>query len=137
MKVDTDGLSLSGLTVLVVEDDEILRTLLVAILAEMEATCVGFGNADDALIHLLASQGSCSLMIVDHHIPGCIKGMEFISMAHEKWPRVPAILTSGSPLDVSTITPPISYLFKPWSIEELVMTMNRALAYETRAGSAD
>ncbi|MCI1036311.1 response regulator [Pseudomonas putida] len=135
MKLDLGQLSLSGLTVVVVEDDEILRTLLVAILAEMGATCVAFGNAEDALIHLLASQGACSLMIVDHFIPGRIKGMEFISMVHEKWPGVPAILTSGSPLDVSTITPPVSYLFKPWSIEELITASSRALASATHISS--
>ncbi|MBC3480260.1 response regulator [Pseudomonas sp. P1B16] len=137
MKLDMDRPSLSGMTVVVVEDDETLRTVLVAILAEMGATCVAFGNAEDALIRLLESKGACSLMIVDHGVPGCIKGMEFISMVHEKWPGLPAILTSGFQLDTSTVAPPFSYLFKPWSIDELVATIGRTLASATYVHSAD
>ena len=53
--------------------------------------------------------------------------MEFISMAHERWPGLPAILTSGYQLDASQVTPPVIYLFKPWSIDELTAAIDQAL----------
>lgn len=49
-------------------------------------------------------KSDCSLIVVDHGVPGGIKGMEFISMAHERWPGLPAILTSGYQLDASQVT---------------------------------
>ena len=53
MKLDIEGLSLSGKTVIVVEDDPTLQTLLVDILIELGATCDAFDNSEDALIHLM------------------------------------------------------------------------------------
>lgn len=129
MKLDVEGLSLSGMTVVVVEDDETLRTLLVDILVELGAGCDAFGNAEDALMHLMRLKGECALMVVDHGVPGSIKGMEFISMAHEKWPGLPAILTSGYQLNASEVTPPVIYLFKPWSLEELIVAIDQALPH--------
>ncbi|MEN5139354.1 response regulator [Pseudomonas juntendi] len=127
MKLGIEGLSLSGKTVVVVEDDSTLRTLLVDILIELGASCEAFDNSEDALIHLMGLNGDCSLIIADHGVPGSIKGMEFISMAHERWPRLPAILTSGYQLDASQVTPPVTYLFKPWSIDELAEGIGKAL----------
>ncbi|QHG65186.1 response regulator [Pseudomonas putida] len=126
MKLAVEGLSLLGKTVVVVEDDETLRSLLVDILIELGAECDSFSNSEDALIHLMALKGECSLVVVDHGVPGNIKGMEFISMAHERWPGLPAILTSGYQLDASEVTPPVSFLFKPWSIDELADAIGQA-----------
>lgn len=128
MKLDIESLSLSGKTVVVVEDDPTLQALLVEILIELGAACDAFDNAEDALIHLMGLGSDCSLIVVDHGVPGSIKGMEFISMAHERWPRLPAILTSGYQLDPSQVTPPVTYLFKPWSIDELAEAINQALS---------
>lgn len=47
MKLDIEGLSLSGKTVVVVEDDPTLQTLLVEILIELGAACDAFDNAED------------------------------------------------------------------------------------------
>ena len=128
MKLDIESLSLSGKTVVVVEDDPTLQTLLVEILIELGAACDAFDNAEDALIHLMGLGSDCSLIVADHGVPGSIKGMEFISMAHERWPRLPAILTSDYQLDPSQVTPPVTYLFKPWSIDELAEAINQALS---------
>ena len=128
MRLDIKGLSLSGKTVIVIEDDPTLRTLLVEILSELGAACAAFNNAEDALITMLGLKNECSLIIVDHGVPGSIQGMEFISMAHERWPGLPAILTSGYQLDASQVTPPVIYLFKPWSIDQLADAICKALS---------
>lgn len=65
-------------TVIVVEDDPILRSLMTDILAELGATVTSFKTADDALTYLLQSQGQCPLVIVDQALPGQIQGVEFI-----------------------------------------------------------
>jgi DNA-binding NtrC family response regulator len=131
MKLDVEGVSLSGMAVVVVEDDETLRILLMDILTEMGAACDGFSNSEDALISMMGSHDGCSLVVVDHGVPGSIKGMEFISMVHARWPGLPAILTSGHQLDASEVTPPVTFLFKPWSIEELAEAIGKALHSST------
>ena len=69
MKFETEGLSLAGLKVLVVEDDKTLRNLIFDVIIELGAECLAFDNADDALITLLEHHGSCSLLIADHGVP--------------------------------------------------------------------
>lgn len=96
-------------------------------LNDADATEAAFDNSEDALIHLMGLKSDCSLIVVDHGVPGSIKGMEFISMAHERWPGLPAILTSGYQLDASQVTLPVTYLFKPWSIDELAQAIRQAL----------
>ena len=54
MRLDIKGLSLSGKTVIVIEDDPTLRTLLVEILSELGAACAAFDNAEDALISMMS-----------------------------------------------------------------------------------
>ncbi|EKT4451407.1 response regulator [Pseudomonas putida] len=127
MKLEAEGLSLRGHTVLVVEDDVTLRTLLVDILIELGAHACGFGNAEDALIHLLENHGNCSLIIADHGVPGTLKGVEFLQMVGEKWPDIPTILTSGFQLESLGEDLSSEFLFKPWSVEELTATIAKAL----------
>ncbi|MBV4540088.1 response regulator [Pseudomonas vlassakiae] len=131
MRLDIKGLSLLGKTVIVIEDDPTLRALLVEILSELGAACAAFYNAEDALINMLGLKNECSLIVVDHGVPGSIQGMEFISLAHERWPGLPAILTSGYQLDASQVTPPVIYLFKPWSIDQLADAIGKALSADT------
>lgn len=127
MKLDVECSLPVGTKVVIVEDDLTLRELLESILVEFGATCTAFDNAEDALVYLIEQKCACTLMIVDHGVPGSIKGMEFISMVHEKWPGIPAILTSGYQLDTTGLAPPVSYLFKPWSVEELVVSIREVI----------
>ena len=130
MKFEAEGVALDGRTVVIVEDDATLRSLLSDILGELGADCLEFDNAEDALVRLLELHGNCSLIIADHGVPGSLKGMELISLAHEKWPCLPAIITSGYQLDISSLTPPAFFLFKPWSIDALVTAIKAATCSE-------
>lgn len=128
MLFESKGLSLEGLTVILVEDDATLRQLTADIVAELGGECLAFETADDALIRLLETHGDCSLIIADHGVPGDIKGAEFLTMVNGKWPAVPTILTTGYRLEVGHNRKPSEYLFKPWSLDELIEAMSLALA---------
>lgn len=109
--------------VIVIEDDPILRELMVDIIEQLNARCVAFDNADDALIYMLKADNPFALLIADHGVPGTIQGMELSTMVHQRWPDVGIILTSGYLLDVSALAPNIVYLLKPWSLDGLVTTI--------------
>lgn len=127
MEIDSEGLSLQGRSVVIVEDDTTLRELLADIIGELGGQCSAFANAEDALIHLLENHGACSLIIADHGVPGSIKGTEFLNMVAEKWPGLPAILTSGWKIDRVCNDPLPIFLFKPWSMSELIQAIKQAL----------
>jgi DNA-binding NtrC family response regulator len=107
-------------TLIVVEDDPILRTLITDILVEIGAQSLAFETADDALTYLLQNPAHCPLVIVDQGLPGQIQGIEFIEMIQSRWPSIGCILTSGYLIDPSELPAHIIYLHKPWSLDDLV-----------------
>jgi DNA-binding response OmpR family regulator len=113
--------------VLIVEDDQTLRNLMVEILEDIGATVIAFETADEALIYLLQSHAHCCLVIVDYGVPGQINGMDFIRMVRGKWPSTGSILTSGYSFLPETVAGPTLYLQKPWSVNELISSMKAIL----------
>lgn len=127
MNVERSGMELTGCRIVVIEDDLVLRDLLISIIDGRGAASVGFNNAEDALVYLLEQQGQCDLVIADHGVPGTIKGLELAEMIKQKWATLPVLLTSGYPLDTEHLPAPVSFLFKPWSIEELDVALAQLL----------
>jgi len=122
-------------TVIVVEDDPIIRLLLKDILDEIGAKSVLFSSADEAFDHLLVTHVHCPLVIVDQGLPGKIQGIEFIEKVRAKWPEVRSILTSGYLLESATIPTYVTYLHKPWSADLLITTIMSLLNRKGRAAS--
>lgn len=110
--------------VIVIEDEEMLRTLMTDILEEVGAECEGFSNADDALMHLLESHAQFALVIADHGLPGSVQGAELVEMIRSKWPSISAIITSGWAESYVKMPPGIKFLGKPWSIDTLVKAVS-------------
>jgi len=123
VKVNWEGLLPIQGEIVVVEDDPTLRLLMVDIVSEIGATVRQFDSADDALTYLLQAHEKCRMVIADHGVPGQIQGTEFIEMVRGKWPSIEAILTSGYALDLTTIPSATIYLHKPWSLDELVISV--------------
>ncbi|QCG66972.1 response regulator [Pseudomonas veronii] len=123
MNVNWEGLLPVQGEIIVVEDDPTLRMLMVDIVSEIGATVRQFHSADDALTYLLQAHQNCRMVIADHGVPGQIQGTEFITMVKGRWPSIEAILTSGYALDLATIPTGTVYLHKPWSLDELVISV--------------
>lgn len=123
MNVNWEGLLPIQGEIVVVEDDPTLRLLMVDIVSEIGATVRQFDTADDALTYLLQAHSKCRLVIVDHGVPGQVQGTEFVEMVKGRWPDIEAILTSGYALDPVTIPSDTIYLHKPWSLDELVISV--------------
>ena len=92
-------------------------------MAEIGAKAVAFETADDALTYLLEAHDQCRLVIADHSGPGQIQGIEFMEMVKGRWPYIAAILTSGYLIDPATVPPSTIYLHKPWSLDDLVISV--------------
>lgn len=127
--------SLKPPTVLVVEDDWVINVLIHDILEFEGFRVFAFETADEAW-HFLV-EGSCNVDLIfsDIHLPGLLSGIDLVNLAHQRWPHLPIILSSGNrshqPLEAGC-TP--VFLAKPWHSQVIGSLCRRALAAGKRAG---
>ena len=82
-------------TILVVEDEPLLRLALQEVLSDagfavVEADCVA-----QAVEMVLAPQRTIDLVFSDIRMPGAMNGMQLADWIRERHPGVPVLLTSG------------------------------------------
>lgn len=82
-------------TVIVAEDEPLVRMLAAESLTDAGFTVIEVGHADEALAALKAHKGQVLALFTDVHMPGTHNGLELAQLVYEKWPRVALIVTSG------------------------------------------
>src|ERR1700704_4587517 len=81
-------------TVLIVEDEMILRMRAVDIVEDAGFTAIEAVNADDALA-ILESRSDISVLFSDIQMPGSMDGLTLSHAVHDRWPSIKIILVSG------------------------------------------
>lgn len=81
-------------TVLVVEDDPVLRYVISEVLREGGLSVVEAGSGDEALAFLRAD-GGIDLVFSDIEMPGEIDGVALARHVHQEFPAIEVLLTSG------------------------------------------
>lgn len=117
--------------ILVVEDDEATRELIVSMLASAGYDRLEAGSARDALA-LLESGEPVDLILSNLMMPG-LNGDELLKLVKAKYPDIPFILETG----VSDVSVRITamqdgaydFLLKPFDRDQLVAIVRRALEY--------
>ncbi|WP_166367264.1 response regulator [Pseudomonas akapageensis] len=104
-------------TLLVVEDDAIVRMLIVDVLEELEFKVLEAENGDAALVFLNDTPLRIDLMMTDVGLPG-MDGKELAVKAHELRPQMPILFASGS-AEIVVIPPGMHMIGKPFSIDQL------------------
>ena len=111
-----------GDIVLVVEDESMIRMLLVWELEEAGLTVIEADGADAAIVELGANP-SIALVVTDIRMPGSMDGLGLASWMRGHAPDCPIIITSGfaSPPDFATINPAIACAWsKPYLPKDVV-----------------
>ena len=104
-------------TILVVEDDAIVRMLIVDVLEELEFSVLEADGAEQALLFIEDAQQTIDLLMTDVGLPN-MGGIELANQARELRPALPILFASGyaeslqKPSDMSVIA-------KPFSIDQL------------------
>lgn len=118
-----------GMTVLVVEDDALVRMLAADIFTEAGFEVVEAGSAVEA-IKILDNQEDICLMFSDIDIGGTMGGLELAELVHWRWPLIRLLLTSGDHCPSTEALPqPGQFIRKPWkplSLMERVEEILRA-----------
>lgn len=107
-------------TVLVVEDDTLVRMHGTDILEDAGYRVLEAANADEALA-ILSGQRDVHVLFSDVDMPGSMDGLDLARLVHERWPHIHLLLTSGHhAVQGSDLPDRGKFVRKPWSSEMLV-----------------
>lgn len=115
------------LTVLVVEDEQRLREMLLRAMPDMGFVAEGVGSAEQALKML--KETPRHVLVLDLNLPG-MSGLDLLEIVREDWPKIQAIVLTGFGdleaarqaihLDV------VEFLTKPCTLGDLERALERA-----------
>jgi PAS domain S-box-containing protein len=117
-------------TVLVVEDNEAVRSAAVELLREEGYQVLTAGNGDNAMQMLLEGV-AVDLIFTDVVMPGLIKSSDLAAWAKVQTPPVPILFTSGHTRDIISrnhqLSPDTHLLSKPYGPEALTQMVRTVL----------
>jgi PAS domain S-box-containing protein len=118
-----------GETVLIVEDDALVRAALAETLRDLRYQIMEAADADTALT-LLERGGAADLIFTDLSMPGSMDGLEFAAAIRMQFPHLPVILTTGhvGVLSGRTLPDGVSFVRKPHSRTGIAAAVRQALA---------
>lgn len=110
----------AGGTILVVEDDVILRVDTCEYLRTRGYHVIEAGTAEEAMA-VLASREAVGVVFCDVQLPG-MGGLTFTVWAREHFPDVQIILTSGNAVVTENVVPgrPVPFVPKPYVPADVV-----------------
>ncbi len=118
-----DGSSpLDNLTILLIEDDESMRTLVGRMLSRLKIKVIAAEDGQSGLQALDAATHPIDLIICDWNMPG-MSGMEVFEQARARRPDLPFLLLTGR-ADLESVVSAkkagiAGYIVKPVSLPEL------------------
>ena len=119
--------SIMPTTVLVIDDDETLRSLMADAISLLGVLVIECASADEALPKL-ESRPPIVLVVTDICMPGSMDGLELARVIWSRWPNLPVILTSGNAVIQEGLLPAnATFLRKPWSLLTLHQTVKAYL----------
>jgi two-component system, response regulator PdtaR len=114
-------------TVLVVEDDVLLRMDAVDIIRNAGFEAVEAANADEA-IAILEARPNIHVVFTDIQMPGSMDGLKLAKFVKDRWPPIKIVATSGL-VKVSREDLPAGgrFLAKPYTPAEVIRTLHELL----------
>ena len=103
-------------TVLLVDDEELVRLSTADMLAEIGFVVIETASAEEALI-VLRGGANISAVITDHLMPG-MTGVDLARIVKETWPHTPVLIVSGY-AEGEGIAPDLPRLSKPFRKADL------------------
>lgn len=104
-------------TILVVEDDAIVRMLIVDVLEELEFKVLEAADAKDALILVENDSQVIDLMMTDVGLPD-MDGKQLAAQVRVLRPALPILFASGYAESIE-VPPGMQVIAKPFSIDQL------------------
>ncbi|RBJ64057.1 response regulator [Pseudomonas sp. MWU12-2534b] len=113
-------------TILVVEDDNIVRMLIVDVLEELAFNVLEADDGESALKILGEQHGVIDFMKIDYRLP-CMNGSELAGKARKLRPTLPVLFASGYAENID-VPADMHVIGKPFSIDQLRDKVKRILS---------
>ncbi len=117
---------MSTRTIVVVEDDPLLRSDAVQMLGAAGLAVVDFETADDAVAYLETRADHVAAVLTDVRMPGRLDGFDLAVKVSMNWPDVTVMVTSGLERPTSLLIPEVAFLPKPWLPVDVLAAMQQA-----------
>ncbi|RMO16813.1 Response regulator receiver [Pseudomonas cichorii] len=104
-------------TILVVEDDSIVRMLIIDVLEELEYQVLEASDAQEALTHLEDQATRIDLLMTDQGLPD-MRGTELARQARKLRAQLPILFASGYSENIE-VPADMHVIGKPFSIDDL------------------
>ncbi|MBC3301004.1 response regulator [Pseudomonas sp. SWRI18] len=104
-------------TILVVEDDAIVRMLIVDVLEELEFSVLEAADAAEALAQVQKTEQVIDLMMTDVGLPD-MDGKQLATLVRELRPALPILFASGYAENIE-VPAGMQVIAKPFSIDQL------------------
>lgn len=106
-------------TVLVVEDESLIRMSIADHLEESGFEVIEARDADQAL-QLLNERSGIGIIFTDVDMPGTMDGIDLAHTVKEKWPPIRIFVTSGLwRLDIDELPTNAVFISKPYNADDL------------------
>lgn len=110
-------------TILVVEDEPVLRLVAVADIEDAGMIALEASNGSQAL-ELLAAQPSIDFLFTDIDMPGAIDGVALAKLVQRRYPAIRVILVSGlSTTPQLMLDTPVPFYAKPYDMAHILQHM--------------
>jgi CheY-like chemotaxis protein len=126
----------SGGTVLVIEDEVILRMDTCEHLRKKGYHVIEAGTAEEAMA-VLTSREAVDVIFCDVQLPGTMGGLTFTVWAREHFPEAQIILTSGNTVVTQNVVPgkPVPFIAKPYDPEDVAAQILLIMSNPSRPAS--
>jgi CheY-like chemotaxis protein len=115
--------------ILVVEDDLLVRGVLVELLIEEGFTVIEADSTTEALRLLESAPDEVRLIFTDIQMPGAIDGLGLVRLVRHRWPEISSIVSSGRIRPRQEDMPEeVRFIPKPWRAAEMLRHVNELLA---------
>ncbi|QNT79587.1 response regulator [Entomobacter blattae] len=120
-------------TILLVEDDSVLRNLLVDLLDDMKFSVLQAEDGQAAVSLIKAMKGEnrqVDLLLTDVGLPG-LNGQEVARLAHTIWPAISVLFITGYAHGITnglSLTKKIQVLTKPFSLTSLMQKVEELVS---------
>lgn len=136
-RADRAATELSGLLVLVVDDDLEVLTAMTLLLTLQGCRVLAAGNTQEAIQQVERMQGAPSLLVCDFALGPADDGLQLIERIRDEFnEEIPALLITGdtSPAQVQLFArSKVEVLHKPVDGDAVVLAMQRAIKRRTQA----
>jgi two-component system, response regulator PdtaR len=120
---------LTGKSVLVVEDDPLLRIDAALMFEEAGLSVVEMESADEALAYVFEQASDVGAIFTDVQLPGDADGFDLAGTVAHNWPHITVLVTSGRRPRPADLPTSVRFVPKPWRPLDILVAMQDAVTF--------